>query len=216
MAQVADAVIRVEVWRRYSVLPDQPLWAVLIVSLAWQLWLLTFTSLLQANHVRAFMRQRNGPSASGSAPSTSTAAAASAPSTSASAPGPSSSAPRAPASDAPYGITTAAASTSASCNPLEIEPGAKRGQDAHSNGHAAGVQGPAPVYIAAAAAPTSARQSRSPGSARASPPAAAAAADAAGAARSASAQRYMRSLRALARGPSSYVLLSQQRKQVGL
>lgn len=211
MAQVADAFIRVVVWRRYNVLPDQPLWAILAVSLAWQLWLLTFASLLQANHVRAFMRQLRGPSASASAPSTSAAAA---PSSSASAPGPSSSALRAPESDPPSGIWTAAASAFASRNTVEIETDTKREQDAHSNGCAARVQGPAHMDGTAAPTTTSARQSRSPGSTRASPTAAAAAA-AAGTARSASTQRYMRALRALARGPSSYVLLSQQRKQVG-
>lgn len=58
VVQLAEAVIRIIVWRRYNVLAYTSTWGVVAISLIWQLWLVTFSSILQARHVNAFLRQR--------------------------------------------------------------------------------------------------------------------------------------------------------------
>ncbi|GIL96840.1 hypothetical protein Vretimale_2516 [Volvox reticuliferus] len=58
VVQFVEAFIRVIVWQRYNVLANTPTWGVVIISIAWQIWLVTFSSMLQARHVSAFRRQR--------------------------------------------------------------------------------------------------------------------------------------------------------------
>ncbi|GLC45156.1 hypothetical protein PLESTM_001694600 [Pleodorina starrii] len=196
VVQFAEAIIRVVVWRRYNVLADTPTWGVVAISLAWQLWLVTFSSMLQARHVSAFRSQR----------ATAAAAGGSSPAPVLIAPAVSSSPPASARSSLSAAVV---ASRPASC---EIQP----------TGAAPGVRaGPRAVR----------RSSRSP---RSSIGAASVAAGGGGgssaagtpsavdglrlscvSSASSSQKRFMRALRSVARGPSSYVLLSHQRRQSG-
>ncbi|GIL47847.1 hypothetical protein Vafri_4496 [Volvox africanus] len=202
--QFAEAGIRVIVWRRYNVLANTPTLGVIIISIAWQIWLVTFSSMLQARHVSAFRRQR---CASGSAN--------------------------------PAPTSTPVTSRPASCEvEVAVEPVETCTPPASTS------TGPTPplALLAAAALPSLApvlplrpvRNRRS--SIGASTMAAAtgtAAVTGPGNGTSASCmqspveplrlsstavpssqKRFMRALRGVARGPSSYVLLSHQRRQV--
>lgn len=219
LVQFAEACIRCIVWRRYHVLPNMPTWAVMAISIAWQVWLVTFAAILQARHVSAFRRQRRA-----------TAAAA----------GPSTSAPSSTA--AVYSLTAEAAE--APSGPVgELEEVKAATADAAaafasatsiSSSTATSAAGSVITSSGSAAASRAAAGSRRSVGSRLGPSgssaaASAAAAGSAGAAEgqqqqqlqqlvpppSAAQQRYMRALRSVARGPSSYVLLSHQRRQVG-
>ncbi|KAG2436881.1 hypothetical protein HXX76_006401 [Chlamydomonas incerta] len=223
VVQFSEAAIRCVVWRRYHVLPDVPTWGVIAISFAWQLWLVTFAAMLQARHVSAYRRQRRA-SRDGAAAAAATAA------------GPSSSASASAPSAAPsYSITAEAAEAPAPVGAVEEIKAAA--EDAAAAAAPAATPSAAPTTAtgtsgsgtAIAAAPRAAGPSRrsagsrlGPGGSSAAAPAPAGTADAtdATAARQApplspAQQRYMRALRCVARGPSSYVLLSHQRRQTG-
>ncbi|KAG2434482.1 hypothetical protein HYH02_012311 [Chlamydomonas schloesseri] len=55
--QFLEAVLRVAVWQRYGVMPGVPLALTAVVSLAWQVWLLVFSSMLQARTASAYSKR---------------------------------------------------------------------------------------------------------------------------------------------------------------
>ncbi|KAG2444176.1 hypothetical protein HYH02_009114 [Chlamydomonas schloesseri] len=217
LVQFAEAAIRCVVWRRYHVLPNVPTWGVICISFAWQIWLVTFASMLQARHVSAFRRQRRA-SRDGAPADANTVAAAAGPSTSAAPPS--------------YSITAEAAAAAA---PMPAPAGAVEvGEGKEVAEHAAAARSAAPSVSSMTATsatgsgvtsgPTSraAAPSRRSAGSRLGPSggSSSAAADAGQPQHqqpslSQAQQRYMTALRCVARGPSSYVLLSHQRRQAG-
>ncbi|GIL96841.1 hypothetical protein Vretimale_2516 [Volvox reticuliferus] len=203
VVQFVEAFIRVIVWQRYNVLANTPTWGVVIISIAWQIWLVTFSSMLQARHVSAFRRQRCASESANLAPT-----------------------------------SISVTSRPASCEVEQIE--ARPASVSTST-----VATPLVAASAASAAPRSARglqtsshvvrnsQSSIGASAMAAATGTAAVAGAGNEGSTACTQshaemlrlsstvvpsaqkRFMRALRSVARGPSSYVLLSHQRRQVG-
>ncbi|EFJ48496.1 hypothetical protein VOLCADRAFT_90779 [Volvox carteri f. nagariensis] len=215
VVQFAEAVIRVIVWRRYNVLADTPTWGIITISLAWQLWLVTFSSMLQARHVSAFRSQRQNVDAANdsgrAAPSHTTAR-----------------------SSTPTSPTTTAAASADRPDSCEIEPSGesnvqedrpkvtpsvKNPQSRINN--AAAVSADAQAAAAAAATDVAIRVSserRTAGMPSASGPlrrSSIAGSSSSSPSSTVSHKLFMRALRSVARGPSSYVLLSHQRRQAG-
>ncbi|KAG2494821.1 hypothetical protein HYH03_007063 [Edaphochlamys debaryana] len=216
----SEALVRCIVWRRYNVLLDLPMPAVIAVSVTWQVWLLCFASMLQSGHVEAFRRARSaGTAASGSGSGSAASASTSAASTSTAAA--SAAAPEASAA-APEACLPAP-ETEAAAEPAPAEP-APAAKAAPTELPAAASAGPWPVIESARLAPPLRRdasreaardrpQRSHRSSVEAAPPLSPGASSRDSRPMSPAQARYMRALRSLTRGPSSYVLLTHHRKQ---